>query len=431
MARTAAAAGMSAATATPEPAGLSRRTLLAGAVALPLIGAGQAKALEAPPPLATGVDRPAELATLAGNDRLALLTHAAAVDRTGRRSVDVLAADPRFRLSAIWSPEHGFAGTAAAGAHVGDGRDVATGLSVHSLYGARRAPDAAMLAGIDAIIIDLVDVGARPYTYVSTVKAVLSAAAGRRVILIDRPNPVGGIVMEGPVLDPALASFVGAHPVPLRHAMTLGELAQMINAEAGIGADLTVVPVHGWRRADGTGVMVDGRLPFVQPSPNLRSPSAILAYSGMVLFEGTNVSEGRGTPRPFETIGAPWIKTGDLAEALWQVPIPGVEVARAGFTPTTSKYAGEPCEGVELWVEDARGFRAVGMALTLLATIARLYPRDFAFLTGTPPFFDRLSGQGWLRDALLAGAPVAEMEGRWADSLAAFAARRRPFLLYR
>lgn len=429
-------------TLTRQP---SRRALLGAMAALPLLGTGAAvHALSAvpapqpdplpspnPAPLTTGIDRLDQLAALTGTDRLALLTHAAGVDREGRRSADVLAGDPRFRLAALWSPEHGFAASAAAGAHVGDGTDAATGLPVLSLYGARRAPDAAMLDGIDTIIIDLVDVGARPYTYVSTVKAVLAAAAGRRVILIDRPNPVGGVVMEGPVLDPALASFVGAHPVALRHGMTLGELAMMINDEAGIGAALTIVPVMGWQRADGTGVMVDGRLPFVPPSPNLRAPSAILGYSGMVLVEGTNLSEGRGTDRPFETIGAPWIKTDELAEALWRTPINGVEVTRTGFTPATSKFAGEACEGVELWAEDRRGFRAVTMALTLLTTVARLYPRDFAFLTGAPPFFDRLAGQGWLRDMLLAGAPVAEMEGRWADGLAAFAARRAAYLLYR
>lgn len=416
---------------------LTRRTLVGAIAAVPLVQTARAHATDAAHainavdhPLLTGVDRIDELAALTGNDRLALLTHGAAVSRDGRRTAAILAADPRFHLTALWTPEHGFGGHVAAGEDVTDGRDDATGLPLFSLYGARRAPDAAMLAGVDTIIIDLLDVGARPYTYVSSVKAVMAAAAGRRIIILDRPNPVGGTVVEGPVLDPALTSFVGAHPVALRHGMTLGELAMMINAEADIGARLEVMRVTGWRRDDGPAVMVDGRVPFMPPSPNLRAPSAILAYAGMVLFEGTNVSEGRGTPRPFETIGAPWIKSGQLSEAILRERITGVDVDPMAFTPTTSKYAGEACEGVALWVSDRRDFRAVTMALALLSIIARLYPRDFAFLTGTPPFFDRLAGQSWLRDAILSAMPVSEMEGRWAAPLAEFMRRRAGFLLY-
>lgn len=380
--------------------------------------------------LMTGIDRTDALAALTGNDRLALLTHSAAVNRSGERTAAILASGAHFRLQAVWTPEHGFGGNAAAGELVGDGRDDSTGLPLFSLYGSRRAPDATMLSGIDTIVIDLQDVGARPYTYVSTVKAVMEAAAGRRIILIDRPNPVGGIVVEGPVLDPALVSFVGAHPVALRHGMTLGELALMINAEANIGARLEVMRVTGWQRSVGPAVMMDGPLPFRPPSPNLRAPSAILAYPGMVLFEGTNVSEGRGSDRPFETIGAPWIKAGQLVDAVMREAMPGVGVDPIHFVPAASKYSGDACEGIELWVEDRPGLRVVAMALTLLSTIARLYPRDFAFLAGTPPFFDRLAGQSWLRDAVLSGMPVPEMEGRWAEPLADFMRRRADYLLY-
>lgn len=385
------------------------------------------------PPLLTGLDRLAgDQAHRLANKRIALLTHAAGVDRAGVRGIDRLAALPDTRLSMILSPEHGLNSRAAAGEHVDSGRDGASGLPVHSLYGASREPDPALFAEIDTIIVDLQDCGARPFTYSSTLAAVLRVAAqtGTQVIVADRPNPLGGVAMEGPMLDPALASFVGAHDVPLRHGLTFGELAQMINAEAGIGAMLDIVPMTGWWRGDSFAPFMDGRLPFVLPSPNLRSPSALLTYPGTVLIEGTNVSEGRGSNRPFETIGAPFIKGEQLEAALNQAGLASVEFVPAQFTPETSKFAGQPCEGVSIWASDNADFLPVRTGLTILATVLRLYPADVQFLPGARPFFDLLIGQPWVRPALLAGTPVAEIEARWQTALTAFGERRRPFLLY-
>jgi uncharacterized protein YbbC (DUF1343 family) len=419
---------------------LSRRTLVQGgaaslfAASLPMGMARANPPLDGgAPTLLTGLDRLLgdQAHRLAGK-RIALLTHAAGVDRTGVRGIDRLAALPDTRLSMILSPEHGLNSRAAAGEHVDSGRDGATGLPVHSLYGASREPDPALFTEVDTIIVDLQDCGARPFTYSSTLAAVLrvAAQAGTQVIVADRPNPLGGVTMEGPMLDPALASFVGAHDVPLRHGLTFGELAQMINAEAGIGAMLDIVPMMGWRREDGFAPFMENRLPFVPPSPNLRSPSAMLTYPGTVLIEGTNVSEGRGSDRPFETIGAPFIKGEALAEALTQAGLGGADFDPVEFIPTTSKFAGRPCEGVSLWASDNADFLPVRTGLTILGTLLRLYPAEVQFLPGARPFFDLLIGQSWVRPALLAGTPVSAIEARWQPALTAFAERRRPFLLY-
>lgn len=421
---------------------VSRRMLAQGAVASLVAAAlpvGIAGATPPPPvgevpPLLTGLDRLllSDGAGLIIGKRIALLTHAAGVDRIGARGIDRLAALPGVTLSLILSPEHGLDSRAAAGAPVAGGRDAATGLPIVSLYGATRAPEAPVLAGVDAVVVDLQDCGARPFIYSSTLAAVLRVAArtGTQVIVADRPNPLGGVGLEGPMLDPALSSFVGAHDVPLRHGMTFGELAMMINAEAGIGAQLNIVPMSGWRRQDGFAPFMDGRLPFVAPSPNLRHPSAILTYPGSVLIEGTNLSEGRGTDRPFETIGAPFIKRDALAEALGQAGLAGVSFDPIAFTPTTSKFTGQACEGVTLWAEERTDFLPVRTGLTILSTLLRLYPEQVRFLAGRRPFFDLLVGQSWVRPALIDGMAISDMEVRWQPALSAFAERRRPFLLY-
>lgn len=338
-------------------------------------------------PMTTGLDRPKELIPALRGKRIAILTHAAGVDRFEKRSIDVLAATPGVKLTAIWSPEHGLAGQAAAGDHVGDGRDATTDLPIHSLYGKSRAPSAAMLDVIDAIFVDLQDVGVRPYTYVSTVAEVLRAAssADKAVILNDRPNPLGGEVMEGPVLDPKLSSFVGVHPVPLRHAMTIGELAGMINVEAGYKADLTILLVNAWSRKTGAEAFRPGQLPFVPPSPNLRSTDAIFAYAGTVLFEGTAISEGRGTDMPFQTIGAPFMERDKLAAAIPPDFIVGAMLDVVSFIPEASRYKGETCSGISIMALDSTNYRPVEAALTLLATFLKLYPEKAGFLASAKP----------------------------------------------
>lgn len=421
-------------------AGLTRRTLLRAASALPLVPLGACAAplsLSLPAPLATALDRPDELAAALKGKRVALLTHAAGVDRRGRRSIDVIAALPGTRLAAIWSPEHGLAATAAAGDHVGDGRDGATGVPIHSLYGERRAPTPAMVRDIDAIFIDLQDVGTRPYTYASTLLGVLEVAAASRtqIWVNDRPNPLGGVEMEGPVLDPALRSFVGAWPIPLRHGMTLGELALMMNGERvdgepAIAAPLTIFKMTGWTRAMDAEAFGASALPFIPPSPNLRSPRAMLAYAGTVLFEGTSVSEGRGTDAPFEMIGAPFLDRATLAANMPPDLLPGATLESVQFVPTTSRYKGERCGGLRMTITDPQTFRPVRTALTLIALLMRLYSDKAGFLAGNPPFFDRLSGQSWVREGLLQGASADDLEARSRNDRAAFAVRREPFLLY-
>lgn len=371
----------------------------------------------------------AERLDLLRGKRIGLVTNPTGVDRTLRSSIDLLARHPEARLVALFGPEHGVRGDVQAGERVDDARDVATGLPVHSLYGEHREPTPAMLEGIDLLLFDIQDIGARVYTYPYTLANAMRAArrAGIAVVVLDRPNPVGGVQVEGPVLDAAYASFVGQFPIPLRHGMTLGELARLFNDEYGIGADLRVVPVRGWRRADAE----PGRtLPWVPPSPNMPTPDTALAYPGTVLFEGTNVSEGRGTTRPFEIVGAPFVDADALAERMNALALPGVRFRPVRFTPSFSKHAGKPCAGVQLHVHDRDAFRPVRTGIALLVAIHALHPGEFAFLPGDPSFFDKLAGNGWIRQAILDGASHEAIESRWQAELHGFEDVRRRRLLY-
>ena len=324
-----------------------------------------------------------ESAHLVAGKRLGLLTNATGVDAAGVRTVDRLWAasadtlNPETRnlaprLTALFAPEHHFAATLRPGETFGDSLDPATGLPIYSLYGANRAPTPAQFALIDALIIDLQDVGARPFTYISTAVRSMQAAAalGKRVIVLDRPNPIG-CRMQGPVLDTAHASFIGLLPVPLRHGMTFGELARFANAELGIGADLVVVPVEGWRRCDW---FEDTGLPFVRPSPNLPDMQSIEWYAGTVLLEATNLSVGRGTDAPFRQVGAPWL---DGVQVAREASRRGLRVRLVTFTPQDpgdGKYPGRAIPGVRLPRLDRDSGDPVAMALTLLDAIAAAHP---------------------------------------------------------
>lgn len=411
----------------------SRRQLLAGA--------GSALALAALPGLAqtpqrirTGLDRLlADPARWLNGRRYALLSHAAGVDGAGVQGIDRLAAlTGALRPAALWSAEHGLGGTAAAGEAVPDGIDAATRLPVFSLYGVARAPSAAMLAAVDAIVIDLQDVGVRPYTYASTVKAVqrAAAAAGRAVILLDRPNPLGGVTVAGPMRAPALDSFVGAHDVAYRHGMTLGELARMFAAEEGWPAP-TVLAMEGWERASGAASFGPDALPYVPPSPNLPTLSSVAAYPATLWIEGTNLSEGRGTPRPFELVGAPFVRERALVRALRALELPGVAWHPLRFVPSVSKHQGLSCGGAGLRVTDAAAFDPVRTGAMLLATLFQLYPDEITW-TGAPerPFIDLLSGDARLRAAVMDGTPLEPLLADWTIGAARFAARREPYLLY-
>lgn len=366
------------------------------------------------------------LPVLAGK-RVGLITNHTGIGRDGRSTIDILAAAPGVQLAALFSPEHGIRGNAEAGDRVASGTDERTGLPIHSLYGETRRPTPEMLRGIQALVFDIQDVGARPYTYVSTMALAMQAAAEQRIpfVVLDRPNPIGGTVVEGGVLDTAFATFVGMYPIPARHGMTVGELATMFNRAFGIGAELHVVPVRAWARGtwfDATG------LPWVNPSPNIRSLEAAIHYPGTVFFEGTNLSEGRGTDRPFEQAGAPWLRAGEVVQAMNAMSLPGVrfEQVQIAVASTAAKFPGQTIPGVRLVVTDRDAYRPVAASLRLIDAIHRLHPREFEWRVA---HFDRLAGTDRLRQAIIAGTLPALLQ-EWDRDAARFAETRRPYLLY-
>ena len=376
----------------------------------------------------TGVDVLATtpLPVLAGK-RVVLITNHTGVGRDGASTIDLLAAAPGVRLAALFAPEHGIRGAAEAGEKVTSGVDERTGLTIHSLYGETRKPTPQMLNGIDALVFDIQDVGARPYTYVSTMALGMQAAAEHRIpfVVLDRPNPINGTAVEGAVLDTAFATFVGMYPIPARHGMTVGELARMFNQAFGIGAELHVVPVQGWRRDDW---FDETGLPWVNPSPNIRSLQAAIHYPGTVFFEGTNLSEGRGTDRPFEQTGAPWLRAGDVVREMNAMNLPGVrfEEVRIAVQAGAARFPGQAIPGVRLVATDREAYRPVAASLLLIDAIHRMHPRDFEWRVA---HFDRLAGTDRLRQAIIAGGLPALLR-EWERDAQAFLATRRPYLLY-
>lgn len=387
--------------------------------------AGASNALRAPSrgAVKVGIDVLADggFAELRGRS-VALLTHAAGRTRAGRSTIDALRAAKEVKLVALLSPEHGLR-SSEEGA-VGDGRDAATGLPVHSLYGAARRPSRAMLEGADTIVVDLQDAGARFYTYSTTLGYTLEAAAemGVRVVVLDRPNPLGGSKIEGPLLDAGKESFVGYHRVPVRHGMTLGELARMFTSERAIQVDLAVIPAKGWTRDM---LYPDTGLAWTAPSPNLRNPSAALLYPGLGLLEMTNVSVGRGTLRPFEHLGAPWIDGARLAAALRGAGARGVTFAETTFTPSASVFRGEVCHGVALGITSPGEVDSVRLGLALAVTLRRLFPAQWK-----PGGLGALLGHERALAAITAGEPLGRVLATFEPETATFAARREPFLLY-
>jgi len=362
--------------------------------------------------------------------RVGLVTHPAAVlpDLTG--AVDALLR-AGVRLTALFGPEHGLDGSAADGAPVGDAVDPHTGLPVYSLYGVTEGPTPEMLVGVDILAFDMQDVGVRFYTYLSTLFHLLrgAARAGKPVIVLDRPNPINGLTLEGPLLLPGFESFVGVVPVPIRHGLTLGEMARWMNGEHALGADLTVVTMQGWQRVmwfDKTG------LPWVPTSPAMPHLSTATLYPGLCLLEGTNASEGRGTALPFEVCGAPWIDGRALAERLNALALPGVRARATRFAPGADKFNDEAdvpiaCGGVQLHVTDRDALRPVALGLHLVAALCDLYPDHFAWRA---PHFDRLIGSDQVRRALERGEPVEQIVQGWTETLAEFGHQREAYLLY-
>lgn len=391
----------------------------------------------APQPVRAGLDVfLADVPSWAAGKRLGLITNFAGIDHAGRSNIDLLSARGDVKLVTLFAFEHGLRGDAPAGAVIADSVDEKTGAPIYSLYGEIRKPTPRMLDGVELLVYDVQDVGARPYTRVSTMALSMQAAAERGIpfVVLDRPNPIGLSEMEGPVLEPAFASFVGMYPIPLRHGMTVGELARMYNTRFGIGADLRVVPVQGLTR---TQRMADTGLPWVGTSPNIRRLEAALLYPGTVLIEGTNLSEGRGTDTPFEITGAPWLRAADVAREMEALRLPGVRVEPITFAVKADarKYGGQTLSGVRLVVTDAKSVRPVRTVLHLIDVIRRLHPADFAW-TGAnrrePALMtiDRLAGTDRVRKAI-EGGTLAELLRQSEEEVAAFRAVSAPFQLYR
>ncbi len=370
--------------------------------------------------------------------RVGLVTHAAAVDETLRPAADLLAEAPGVSLAVLFGPEHGLQGTAQDLIGVPDGGDPGAGVPVVSLYGATFAslsPTAEHLRGLDALVIDLQDVGSRYYTFQATMLLCLEAAARHNLltVVLDRPNPLGGEAVEGPLLQPGYESFVGIHPIVTRHGLTIGELARLYQAERRLSGPLQVVACEGWRRAmdfDRTG------LPWVLPSPNMPTLETAFVYPGQCLLEGTNLSEGRGTTRPFELCGAPWVDGRAVCTRLRDEGLPGVRFRPAWFQPTFQKFAGRPCGGLQLHVTDRAAFQPVRTGLAVLAALRQSAGAHFDWrrepyeFVADRPAIDLLFGSDRERNALEAGQTPREIARAWEAEEAAFRERRRPYLLY-
>jgi uncharacterized protein YbbC (DUF1343 family)/CubicO group peptidase (beta-lactamase class C family) len=375
------------------------------------------------PPVQTGLDVLVRerFARLKGR-RVGLVTNHTGLDREGRPAIDLLHEAPGLKLVALFSPEHGIRG--AVDAKVSDSKDDRTGLPIYSLYGKRRKPTAETLKGIDTLVFDIQDAGCRFYTYSSTLGLVLEAAAEHRlkVLVLDRPNPIGGVAVEGPILDAGRESFVGYHALPVRHGLTVGELALLFNKERKIGADVEVVRMEGWRRGD---LYDRTNLTWVNPSPNLRTLGAALLYPGIGLLETTNVSVGRGTERPFEWFGAPWIDGRRLAAALAEEGLPGVRFVPRRLTPAASVHKGQACGGVQIFVDDWSAFRPVQTGVAIGCVLRRLYPDAWKV-----DRFDALLAHRETLQGLKAGTGWRELAAAWQGPLERFLALRKAYLLY-
>ncbi|MGE0449346.1 MAG: exo-beta-N-acetylmuramidase NamZ domain-containing protein [Vicinamibacterales bacterium] len=368
--------------------------------------------------------------------RVGVVCNPASVDHRFGHIADRIAARPETTLATIFGPQHGFRSDVQENMiETEHGRDAGRGVAVYSLYSETREPTAQMLRGLDLLVIDLQDVGTRIYTYIYTMAYCLTAARrhGVKVIVCDRPNPIGGDAVEGPMLQPGFESFVGLYPIPMRHGMTIGELARLFNGHFGIGADLDVVPMTGWTRDmyhDASGA------PWVMPSPNMPTLESAIVYPGTVLFEGTNVSEGRGTTRPFELVGAPWVEAEPFADALNARGLPGVFFRPAFFEPTFHKHAKSGCGGCQIHVLDRRTFRPVLTGVLLTEAFRQAAPGQFAWRE--PPYeyeavklpFDILAGSSTTREQIERGMPAEAIASSWDADVRTFSGVREQFLLY-
>jgi uncharacterized protein YbbC (DUF1343 family) len=368
--------------------------------------------------------------------RVGVVANPASIDHGFGHIVERVAGAGEVTLGAIFGPQHGFHSNLQDNMietpHVSDGRRQ---VPVYSLYSETREPTAEMLEGLDGLVIDLQDIGARIYTFIYTMANCLRAAGrhGVPVIVCDRPNPIGGVQVEGPMLEPGFESFVGQYPIPMRHGMTVGELAQLFNERFRLGATLEVVQMEGWRREqywDETGA------PWVMPSPNMPTLDSAIVYPGTVLFEGTMLCEGRGTTRPFELVGAPWIDADAFAERMNRLGLSGVHFRPATFEPTFQKHAKTPCGGCQIHVTDRQAFAPVAVGAALLREFHGSAPTQFAWRQ--PPYeyehdklpIDILAGSSALREQVESQVPLSEIVASWKSGEDGFRALRSRFLLY-
>jgi uncharacterized protein YbbC (DUF1343 family)/CubicO group peptidase (beta-lactamase class C family) len=356
--------------------------------------------------------------------KLGLVTNHTGRDRQGKATADVLHTAEELKLVALFSPEHGIRGELDQ-SNIVDGTDAKTGLPVFSLYGKRRKPDAETLKGIDTLVYDIQDIGCRFYTYISTLGNVLEAAAEHKVkvIVLDRPNPIGGLAVDGPLTDAGRESFIAYHSLPIRHGMTVGELAKMFVAEKKLKVELEVVKCEGWKRGD---LFDRTNLTWVNPSPNMRTLTAAMLYPGIGLLETTNISVGRGTERPFEWIGAPWIDGAKLAARLNGAALPGLRFVPVLMTPTSSVHAKKECGGIQIIVDDWAKFNPLRTGLTVAMALRDLFPEQWDVTR-----FDRLLVHKASFEAFKEGKSVAEIEKGWGGDLKTFRERRSAFLLYK
>lgn len=373
---------------------------------------------------------------LVSGGRIGLIASPASVNSRLEHAIDLFHRNSRVQLTALFGPQHGIRGeTQDNMVEWRSFRDKRTGLPAYSLYGEVRKPTDEMLADVDILVFDVQDVGTRVYTFVYTMALAMEAARehGKRFVVLDRPNPINGLQAEGNTLEPEYRSFVGMFPIPMRHGLTIGELARLFNAEFGIGCELEVVAMEGWSRQMWHD---DTELPWVLPSPNMPTLDTATVYPGAVMLEGTNISEGRGTNRPFEILGAPFIDSHILASELSGEELPGAIFRPLHFQPTFHKHAGELCGGLQIHVTDRVAFKPVITAVAVISAIRRLYPSQFEWKQ--PPYeyvydrlpFDVINGTVRLREQIEAGMSWRRIEEDWRETISEFYRLRTPYLLY-
>lgn len=385
--------------------------------------------------ISIGLENLADLGSSLKGKRLGLLSNQASTDCKLRHSRDILLAHSGSQLTCLFSPQHGFFSEKQDNMIESDhAKDPVSGLPVFSLYGETREPTSSMFEHLDVLLVDIVDVGTRVYTFLYTMAHCMTAAAeyGKQIVVLDRPNPVGNAV-EGNILQEDCTSFVGLYPLPMRHGMTFGELALFINQEFEIGADLQVVPMKGYNSSM---LFRDTGFPWVAPSPNMPTPETALVYPGQVIWEGTNCSEGRGTTLPFEFVGAPFWEYDPIMEKLAATDLPGCYLRPLVFQPTSGKWAEEPCVGFQIHVTDAVSFLPYRTSIALLQAVMLCYPEEFSYKQ--PPYeyeFERLPmdlilGDMTLRKGLEQGEAILDLEKKWKPALDEFKDIRQKYLLY-